>query len=478
MRQKKYPFFYNKEPIKFIQEFEKGVSGKLISRSSYLNGLNNVDLKLNSDKGEFELDFKTINKKGKKPIRWVNRTFTKVTLQTPIQEIVFEKLYSWGWFTGYSNTFHSKDFKQKRKYFKFIIPLKNEVRFHYQLEEFIFSSEYHDWSRRAISISIDDEEIFVLQENIKVNQKDNYYLIFESNKKQLFSEFADKVFAIRVSLGYMIGDFRGGRAYVFSYSNKEKIKFNGFIFQSLRKDIKSFYQPINSNPYAWLHSKKRKIVDDIYKKKALRTLTKQEFSSLVEICLKNDNFLAILLLMIESGNNSILISPATYFIALEQLSNLIVKEKPIIPINDKENANLLMNEILDVITNFNKKNIDKEYDLSPIIKRVKNINQATNNDKLIKCFEKLNIELLKEDLAIIKSRNLLLHGNIPNYRKIKNRTIRDKDLDLYYTSIRIYTLLNMIILKHIGYDNCVINFSKIYEKDTGYSVDEEFYRKV
>ena len=163
---------------------------------------------------------------------------------------------------------------------------------------------------------------------------------------------------------------------------------------------------------------------------------------------------------------------------MEQFSNIIVKEKPIIPISDANDAEYLKNEILGIVKKFEEEKIQKNYLLNPIIKRIENINQETNNDKLISCFKKLNIELSKEDLKIIKARNRLLHGNIPNYRKKRNRTIRDKDSDLYYTSIRIYTLLNMLILKYIGYNNYVINFSKIYEQNTGYSVDEEFYRKV
>jgi hypothetical protein len=473
---KKHPLFYNKEPIEFIIEFEKGNSGKLKSRSSYINGLENVDLKLKKD--GFELDFKTIIKKTKKPISWGDKTFNNVSFITPNFNLVFEKLYSWDWFTGFSNEFSTKGFKENKKYFKFVIPLKNEIRFHYQLEDFIFSSEYHKWSRVATSIAIEDEDIFILQESIELEDKKKHFLIIESNKKQSHTEFADKIFSVRVALGYIIGDFRGGRAYTFSYENKEKIKLKNFLFQSLRKDIKNFYQPINSNPYAWLHSKNTKIVDRIYKKRELRTLTRQEFSSLVILCMKNDNFLGILLLMIESGNNSILISPSTYFIALEQISNIISKQTPIIPINNVNDAETLKNEILNVVKSFKEKTIEKNYDLNPIIKRINNINQATNNDKLISSFKKLNIELLKEDLKVIKARNRVLHGNFPNYRNKRNRSIRDKDSDLYYTSIRVYTLLNMLILKYIGYNNYVINFSKIYEKDTSYSVSEEFYRKV
>ena len=474
----KHPFFYNKEPIKFIQEFEKGVSGKLKSRSSYLNNLENVDLKF--EKNEVVLDYKTINKKTKRPISWDNKIFSGITLITSNYYLIIERLYSWGWsLSGFADSVYTKGFKKKSEnYFKFVIPLKKKINFHYQLEELIFESDYVKWSRGATSITIQEEEIYILQERIKINDEECFYLIIESNKKQLFSEFSDKVYSIRVSLGYITGDFRGNKAYVFSYKRRERDKFNGFLYRTLRKDMKSLYQPLNSNPYAWLHSKSRKKADEIYEKKELRTLTKIEFSSLCEVCLNNDNFLGLLLLMIETGKNSLLISPITYFVALEQLSSVIVKQKTILPISDKGDFDILKNELQNVVAEFEKTSIKKEYDLTPIKKRIENLNQGTNNDKLILCFEKLKIKLFKDDLKVIKSRNLFLHGNLPNYKKKKNRSINDKDLDMYYTSIRIYTLLNMLILKHIGYDNYVINFAKIYEKNTGYFINEDYYRKV
>lgn len=221
----KYQYFYNKEPIEFIQEFEKGVTGKLKSKSSYLNGLKDVELKQRKGRDEFEIDFKAIIKKTKKSISWGDKTFNNVTLRTSQFDLIFDKLYSWDWFTGFSNTFHSKGFKENKKYFKYVIPLKNEVSFHCQLEELIFESDYKKWSRVATTISIDDEDIFILQENITVNEKKYSYLIIESNKKQLYEEFSDKVFSIRVALGYIIGDFRGGRAYTFSYTNKKRDNF-------------------------------------------------------------------------------------------------------------------------------------------------------------------------------------------------------------------------------------------------------------
>ncbi|MCG7500372.1 hypothetical protein MHM83_00655 [Tenacibaculum sp. Mcav3-52] len=475
----KYKHFYNKAPIEFIQKFEKGYSGDLKSRSSYLNNLKNVDLKLEND--EVVLDFKTINKKAKKSIVWNDRVFRDVTFKIPKYDFFVEKLYCWSWdYSGFTNLIYTKGFKNdKRKYFKFIIPLKKRIDFHYQLERLNFKSEYVSWSRNASSINLEDEDIYILQEKVKLKGEDYYYLIIESNKKQLFSEFNKKVFSVRVALGYITGDFRGNKAYVFSYRNKKRNKIVGVLYQTLRKDMKSFYQPVNSNPYAWLHSvQNRKKAKSIYNKHELRTLTQTEFSSLFKVCFNNDRFLGILLLMIETGKNSLLISPITYFVALEQFSGIVIKDKPIPPIKDKKDFKYLKTGLQNVVIKYENTRIKKDDDLSPIKNRIDNLNQGTNNDKLKSCFNKLNINLLSSDREVIKARNIFLHGDIPNYRKKKNRSINDKDLDMYYTSIRIYTLLNMLILKYVGYDNYVINFPKIYEKNTGYVVNEDYYRKV
>lgn len=475
----KYKYFYNKDPINFIQKFEKGYSGVFKSRSSYLNNLKNVDLKLKND--DVILDFKTINKKTKKSIIWNDRVFNNIVFKTKNYEFVVEKLYCWGWdYSGFTDLIYTKGFKKEnKKYYKFVIPLKNKINFHFQLERFLFESGYAKWSSNGTSISLEDEDIFILTEKTKVKDKNYHYLIIESDKKQLFSEFSEKVFSVRVALGYIIGDFRGNKAYVFSYRNKKREKIDGVLYRTLRKDMKSFYQPVNSNPYAWLNSsKKRKTAESIYKKQELRTLTKIEFSSLFKACFNNDKFLGILLLMIETGKNSLLISPITYFVALEQLSSIIVKNKPIPPIKNKNDFKYLKSNILSVVATYETTRADENDDLSPIKKRIENLNQGTNNDKLISCFNKLKINLLDSDIKVIKARNSFLHGNIPNYKNKKNRTINDKDIDMYYTSIRIYTLLNMLILKYIGYDNYVINFPKIYEKNTSQVINEGYYRKV
>ncbi|SEA92251.1 hypothetical protein SAMN05443667_11212 [Flavobacterium gillisiae] len=84
-----------------------------------------------------------------------------------------------------------------------------------------------------------------------------------------------------------------------------------------------------------------------------------------------------------------------------------------------------------------------------------------------------------QNLKVISARNDFLHERVPDFKKLgANRSIELKDNDLYYASVRLYTLLNILILKMIGFDNYVLNFTKIFEKNTRYPVREEFYRKL
>ena len=134
----------------------------------------------------------------------------------------------------------------------------------------------------------------------------------------------------------------------------------------------------------------------------------------------------------------------------------------------------------DLIEVLNKHSTKESFtDINTLQVRIENINQITNLESLKKPFSILGITLLDEDLKVIKSRNDFLHGRVPDFKKQgANRSIELKDYDLYYASVRLYTLLNVLIFKMIGFDNYVLNFPKIYEKNTKFKVKENYYRKV
>jgi len=224
----------------------------------------------------------------------------------------------------------------------------------------------------------------------------------------------------------------------------------------------------------------RKKAEKIYKSYNLRTLTVNEFSNLYKMTLESDVFLGILLLMLESSDSSLLLRPGGYSIILESLSMIIAGDEEgekLNPITSKAVAKKFREELLEILKGYKGNEFFR--DIDTIKGKITHINQVTNKEKLILPFKILKIELLKEDIQIINSRNDFLHGRIPDYKNLGiYRGINEKDRDLYYASVRFYTLINMLILKFIGYDNYVLNFTKIFEKETTYLVKEDYYRKT
>lgn len=477
---KKLPIFYIRTPIKFIESFEKiKLCGKVKSRSNYINGIDNVFFE--KENNEFSFEFDESKFRITKNNFHLGKIIKSGSFESNNFNLKFENLFISSFSKGTTGYIYDIKFsKQRIQYYKFIIPLNDKINFNYQLEPFFYSDDFSSYSSKGFYVESGDEKIFTLQKEIK--QKNNtrkHYLIFESDKKQTFGEFSKKIFALRVSLGYLIGNFAGERGYYFSYSNKDRKEPVSFCFEIQRGEIKNFMQPVNRNAYAWLNTRSRKKAEKVYKNYNLRTLSVIEFSTLYKVTFENDDFLAILLLMLESSESSLLLRPGGYSIILESLSSIIVgdEEEKLNPITSKAVAKKFREELLEVLESYEGNEFFN--DIKTLKGKITHINQVTNKEKLLLPFKILKIDLLEEDKKIINSRNDFLHGRIPDYRNLGiNRNITEKDRDLYYASVRFYTIINILILKFIGYDGYVLNFSKIFEGETTYLVQEEYYRKA
>ena len=478
MKINKIPFFYNKEPLLFINDFEKLKQGVFKKAKSSLDGINEVELSCYKKEFRVEFDFNRFFRSEKN--LGVGKQIKKVKFEYEGGTIVFSSLYidrfSNESLEGSINQLFSEGFsKSKKQYFKLVIPYSKSLDSFYQIQHIVFSNDRGTTSSLGTKINLIDEEIFILEDK---DANKNLCIIIESRKKQTYEEFSNKTFAIRVALGYVTGYFAGNKGYFFSYSTSKMEKFNNFYFSTLRDEIKTLMNPINANPYAWL-SDYKKVAEKYYKLKKIRLLKIEEFTFLCNRLLTDDDFTATILLIIESTKASLIFRPSGYSIALETLSDIIIgqeKEK-IAPINSKQDSKELRKDLIAVLETHCIK--ESFIDSNTLRVRIENINQITNLESLKKPFSILNVDLLEEDLKMIKSRNDFLHGRIPDFKKQGvNRSIELKDSDLYYASVRLYTLLNILIFKMIGFDNYVLNFPKIFEKSTKYKVKEDFYRKV
>ena len=140
------------------------------------------------------------------------------------------------------------------------------------------------------------------------------------------------------------------------------------------------------------------------------------------------------------------------------------------PIKNKSLSRKIRKELLKTLDNFKIDAEGKEI----IMRKINQINQTTNRDKLLIPFKILKIPITPADEKAIEKRNEFLHGRSPMIKETENETQNVR----YYLFLKLYVLISSIILKYIGYDNLVLNFPKIYEKDTGIELDEEFYKQI
>jgi hypothetical protein len=108
-------------------------------------------------------------------------------------------------------------------------------------------------------------------------------------------------------------------------------------------------------------------------------------------------------------------------------------------------------------------------------KKISNINSPTNREKLISPFTVFNIPLAEIDKEVLEYRNQFLHGNI-NLKSQKNR--KEYSMNSFEISLRLLTLLNMVIMKMAGHKGYIINHVKTQEWGLGKKIDKNYYRKI
>lgn len=466
---------YHKALLQSIEHFKKSKSGKLVSKNEIFNGRS---AKFKAHKKEFTIEFQhNIFSKSRKNLE-IGEYYKGIQIQFGETvynlESVFLGSHASNKVTGNIDRIHTVGFSETKKYYyQLIIPLEKELRFHYNITETHFSTDLGYRSRTGTTAKINDEAIQVCCFH---NKKKEYFLGISSAVKQTFEEFGEKAYAVKIGLGYLSGFFAGNQGYFFAYTKKDMKVPKHFRCVALRDSIKSGYSPIYSNAYGYLHHNHP--LAEKYKP-LLRPVSLNEFSLLCEKIHNSLDFSSALMLILESSVASLLFMPGGYAIALETISDIVIgnTKLKLAPIKGKAISKKIRREFMETL-NKNSATI-ADSDLDVLKKRVDQFNQTTNKARLRTPFDLLKITLLDEDLKILETRNDFLHGRVPDITNEGEKRSLDRiNKDLYYCSIRFYTLLNMIILKWINYDNRVVNYPKIHEGYTNIRVEEEPFRQV
>lgn len=365
------------------------------------------------------------------------------------------------------HSFRNKGFRKKSKqYFRCVIPLKTKISFFNMIEDESFDYEGYS-SSGLVSISFDNKDFHAFI----VEQSKRKYLFIDCLDSVLLNDFLELAWEVSVAFGYLLGNLAQDEEYIFAYSNKAMKNFIGFVYEEQRSSIKSFYTPINANPYSWV--KVRSIADSYYGK--IKKVNSSQLSKLCDIMHKEQDIKAIIILITESLSRSLLLMPAGLSVALEGLSEYFyIKEAGRLnPIKDKKIASAFLKELQEVLCRFK---IEEKLSGADVIKtKIENINSPTNRERLKAPFTCQNIPLTDIDEEILEYRNDFLHGNI-NLKPQKGK--KSYSMDSFEISLRLVTLLNMCIMKMIGYEGYIINHVKAQENSKKKKINEDYYRTI
>ena len=395
-------------------------------------------------------------------------------------EYIFESL----WFTKHSasniegsvNFFYTKGYsKKKAYYYRLVFLLTDKLDFNHQIEQIYYESDLYNFNRSATKAEIDGDKLIAYTFEDKENRR--HYFAIESDLKQDFDTFSDKAFALKNAIGYLTGYLAGDCGYFFAYSNKQMQNISHYYYCSFRDTIKSHYSPIHNNPFAYLYEK-RTIAEKLYEKKVLTNVPMDVLSTLANRLHSSLDFAGAIVLILESSIASLLFMPGGFAIVLETMADLIIGDDKLklSPIKEKPRARTLRKKLMDIIEA--DCNDLPEYDLKTLKVRIDNLNNMTNGKRLKAPFDILKIELNDNDLAVLEARNDFLHGRTLGTDETEfSNEINRKNKNLYHAAMRYYTLLNLLILRWVGFKGFVINYAKMNEDLFKLTLKEPYYRK-
>lgn len=356
----------------------------------------------------------------------------------------------------------------KKHFYRTVIPLKTAFNFYNIMKGEKYSHDGNIYTRGLINIQFDSKRfhLFIVDFNRKK------YLVIDCLDKITLEEFSELSWSIVIATGYLCGHLVQDEEYIFCYNNKQLKRFSNYLYSERRDTIKSFYTPVNTNPYSCI-KENRKIAKKYYGK--INEVEMIQMSNLCQLIHDEIDIKAIVLLITESISRSLLLMPAGLSVALEGFSEYFVSKHldKIKPIKDNKLAIKFKNELMEVVQKYE---LEKDFTGADIMAiKINNINSPTNREKLKAPFAILKIPLTPIDNEILEYRNDFLHGNINLKPHSKKKTY---SMDSFEISLRLLTLLNMAIMKMIGYKGYIINHVKTQEEGLDKVIHEEYYREI
>ena len=365
--------------------------------------------------------------------------------------------------------FQKGDFEKSHKgFYRNIIPIDSGMNFYYKVEDKTFRHDGGVRTRGLVEVIVDSKTLHAFL--VKINTIS--YLIIDCLNEITFVEFSEYYWSFTISLGYITGYLAQNEVYTFCYEDQSLRGYSSFSYSQTRDTIVNRYCPVYTNPFAWIKSDKD-VVGKFEKK--LQMINSSQLSSLCQIIHHENDIKAIILLITEALKSSLLLMPAGLSVALEGLSEFFAFNNPsrLKPISDPAISKSFRNDLATVLEKYNNSHAFEGYEI--LKKKIMEINSPTNREKLKTPFIILNIRLTKIDEETIEHRNDFLHGNINLKPRRPNKSYK---MDNNEISLRLITLLNMVLMKMCDYTGYIVNYVKVQEWGMDKTINEEYFREI
>lgn len=403
--------------------------------------------------------------------------------------------------SGEITSLSTRDFKfyEQDRYYRVLLPLDAKVRFFGDFTGYRLSIDGINQHETLIKILINNNELQLFTYS---GANKRFYLVIDSLSKTSLDDFQRKVNAILLAYAFLKGSYLGSEGFILSFKDADFIKPESLLAIILSGGIKNGFPIHTTKPYSLIGIRQKakykkdangNIVglDNSNLQKYMVEFPSECLSKLCELICNKGGILRAVILFVSNSAVTLEMRIPTLFVALENISRILVGGDTSIPkiIEDKNIEDEIKNIVKASIKEIKKvktkhkatlkdPNQVKEYDASfaRIESKLHGFNSGTNNKKLIEPFLKFGYQLSAEESDIIMMhRNKFLHGS--DFMPLDvDYNLEFKEL--FHMTMRLHTLIAVLLLKASGYAGYILNNAKIYDYISERKLKEKIFIKI
>lgn len=374
--------------------------------------------------------------------------------------------------------------KNTTKYHRFIVPCENAENWMSDICTYGYNKTYTNnvgetrcFSQRGVfqfSVRNNGYEVFPYK-----NGNDTY-LVIDSLNKCTEQEISDVYQAVGLTLNWLLGIKSGGVVHIVSSQNKRFNRKCYLVITNRAIDIKNNYPIFTTNMYSlWNYLEAKRI-----KTKACGKLKgengklnqhlqdwlhEDELSRMINLIYENSDLARALYICISASSAPLEYQPALLSVALETLTTYFELRNP-----EKSKTILSKEEWKPIcetlIVTLKQQGLSNDI-YEKLEARIRaDINRQFNSDKLSRPFELVHYDLTESESNTIGQRNDFLHGRLESLEiekkrikgKLPPKSIDDEYQDLITTSVILYRLCSVLLLKLSDYKGYIINHLLFY----------------